>query len=128
MAEPDRWDEPVPPSDRDFGDPTRRTYFAEERTLLAWWRSGLAALGVALGVGRVVPALAKAPRGPFVALGAGYAVLGLIFVVYGSVRQRMQEDALAAGRFRSLDRGVVVALTALLAALSLATIVLVFAG
>ena len=29
----------------------------EERTLLAWWRSGLAALAVALGVGRLLPAL-----------------------------------------------------------------------
>jgi uncharacterized membrane protein YidH (DUF202 family) len=128
MSEPNPFREPVHPGDRDFGDPTRRTYFAEERTLLSWWRSGLTALGVALGVGRVVPSLAKAPRGPFVALGAGYAVLGLIFVVYGSVRQRMQEDALAAGSYRSLDRGVVVALTALLAALAVATIVLVFAA
>jgi uncharacterized membrane protein YidH (DUF202 family) len=32
-------------------DASRRTYLAEERTLLAWWRSGLAAFAVAVGVG-----------------------------------------------------------------------------
>ena len=118
----------VGPEDREFGDPTRRTYFAEERTLLAWWRSGLAALGVALAVGRVVPTLAGAPRGPYVALGFGYAIAGLVFVVYGSMRQRAQERALVERRFRALDRVVVTGMTALLAALAVATIVLVFAG
>ena len=38
-------------------DATRRTYLASERTELAWWRTGLTALAVALGVGRVVPGL-----------------------------------------------------------------------
>ena len=37
-------------------DASRRTYLAEERTLLAWWRSGLAAFAVAVGVGRLLPA------------------------------------------------------------------------
>src|SRR4249920_3427477 len=39
-------------------DATRRTHLANERTQLAWWRTGLTALAVALGVGRVVPELA----------------------------------------------------------------------
>ena len=33
-----------PASERDFGDPTRRTYLAQERTLLAWWRTAFAAM------------------------------------------------------------------------------------
>jgi uncharacterized membrane protein YidH (DUF202 family) len=41
--------------ERRIDDDTRRTYLAEERTLLAWWRSGLAALAVASAVGRLVP-------------------------------------------------------------------------
>jgi hypothetical protein len=35
-------------------DASRRTYLAEERTLLAWWRSGLAAFAVSCPP-RVVP-------------------------------------------------------------------------
>jgi uncharacterized membrane protein YidH (DUF202 family) len=41
----------------DAVDATRRTHLASERTELAWWRTGLAALAVAVGVGRVVPGL-----------------------------------------------------------------------
>jgi putative membrane protein len=38
-------------------DATRRTLLASERTELAWRRTGLTALAVALAVGRVVPGL-----------------------------------------------------------------------
>jgi len=41
----------------DVVDATRRTRLASERTYLAWWRSALAAIAVALGVGKVVPEL-----------------------------------------------------------------------
>jgi uncharacterized membrane protein YidH (DUF202 family) len=33
-----------------FGAPSRRTYFAEERTILAWWRTGISSAAVALAV------------------------------------------------------------------------------
>jgi uncharacterized membrane protein YidH (DUF202 family) len=113
--------------DRDTRDASRRTYLAEERTLLAWWRSGLAAMAVAIGVGRLLPAILDASsQGPFVALGFGYAVLGLVMVVFGSARERAQARALAEGRFEPLPRWVVGSLTAYLAALALATMALVF--
>jgi putative membrane protein len=107
-------------------DATRRTYLAEERTLLAWWRSGLAAMAVALGVGRLLPALLDASsQAPFVALGVGYAVLGLTLVLFGSSRERAQARALAEGRFAPLPRWVVGGLTVYLALLAFATMVLV---
>ena len=112
--------------DRDFGDATRRTYFAEERTLLAWWRSSLAAIAVALAVGRLVPAVTKGPKAPFVALGLGYGVLAIALVLYGSIRQRQVDRALAEGRFEPLDTRVILALTALLVLLALATMVTMF--
>jgi inner membrane protein YidH len=43
-------------------DARRRTYLAGERTQLAWWRTSLTALGVALGVGGVVPELGRDGR------------------------------------------------------------------
>jgi uncharacterized membrane protein YidH (DUF202 family) len=40
-------------------DASRRTLLAEERTFLAWFRSGLAAIAVSLAVGRLLPALVE---------------------------------------------------------------------
>ena len=110
----------------DARDASRRTYLAEERTLLAWWRSGLAAFAVAIGVGRLLPALLDdAGKGPFVALGVAYALLGLALVLFGSLRERAQAKALAEGGFAPLSRALVTALTVYLAVLAVATIALV---
>ena len=59
-------------------DATRRTRLAGERTYLAWWRSGLTALAVSLGAGKLVPELAGGPRWPYAILGTGYGVLAVI--------------------------------------------------
>ncbi|MGI8557109.1 MAG: DUF202 domain-containing protein [Solirubrobacteraceae bacterium] len=46
---------------------TRRTHLANERTYLAWWRTGI----TALAGGKLVPSLAHGARWPYVVLGAG---------------------------------------------------------
>jgi uncharacterized membrane protein YidH (DUF202 family) len=88
-------------SERDRGeeDATKRTYLAQERTLLAWWRSGLAAFAVAIGIGRLVPAILDVAAAPFVALGVGFGTLGLAFVSIGAYRDRAVTRHLAQGRF-----------------------------
>ncbi len=112
--------------DPDTRDASRRTYLAEERTLLAWWRTGLAAFAVAVGVGRLLPALLDEDgQGPFVALGVAYALLGLGLVLFGSLRERSQAKALAEGGFAPLPRALVTALTVYLTLLAAATIALV---
>lgn len=64
-----------------------RTSLAGERTLLAWWRTGLTAVAVALGVGRLLPELAPhAAKWPYVVLGAGFAVYGIAMLVFGTRR------------------------------------------
>ena len=114
---------PVPaPDEQDFGDPTRRTYLAAERTLLAWWRSAIGAVAVAIGVGRVVPALTHRDRGPYLALGVAFAALGLAFVVFGTMRHRALRTALEGGRYREADPRVVLAFTVAIVLLALATI------
>ena len=105
-----------------------RSHLAGERTLLAWWRSGLAALAVALAVGRVIPALIDASKGWFIALGVGFAVLALAFTLYGTGRQRQVDRSIAGGDFRPLDGRVVFLLTGLMAVLAVSTIVLVLAA
>ena len=67
-------------------DAPRRTMLAGERTELAWVRTGLTALAVAVGVGQIAPELGdRSDKVPFAVLGIGFAVvvlgLGTIAVV-----------------------------------------------
>jgi uncharacterized membrane protein YidH (DUF202 family) len=81
-------------------DATRRTHLANERNQLAWWRTGLAALAVAIGVGRVVPDLSGGnTRWPYVIAGVGFALWGILAIGYGTVHQAAIERALDEGRF-----------------------------
>jgi putative membrane protein len=85
-------------------DATRRTWLANERTWLAWMRTGLTATAVALALGKVVPELAKAhTRWPYVAIGVGYAVLGVALTLYGFQRRREVDQAVAAGSYARPD-------------------------
>ena len=108
-----------------FPEGSRRTYLANERTELAWWRTGLTALAVSLGVGRLIPELGGGPNWPYAVIGAGYAVLGTGFIVYGSWRERTVRRALEHGEFAYPDARVFGLLTALAVVLGLATFVLV---
>ena len=86
-------------------DATRRTRLANERTFLAWWRSGLTAFAVAIGAGKLVPAIADGVEPwPYELLGAGFALLGVAFVGYGWARQRAVDRALAAGGYAAPRR------------------------
>ncbi len=83
---------------KDDGDATRRTWLAVERTELAWWRTGLTTLAVAVGIGRVVPELADESRvWPYEALGVAFAAYALALFVYGSRRSQAVERALRDG-------------------------------
>ena len=106
-------------------DATRRTYLAQERTLLAWWRSGLAALAVALGVGRLVPALLDVDPLPFTILGAAFGVMALTIFAVGAVRDRAVRRALAEGRFEPVAPALVWTITIAFAALSAASVVVI---
>jgi putative membrane protein len=91
------------------GDATRRTYLANERTYLAWWRTGITSLAASIGVGRVVPSLTHQTRWPYVILGVGFALVGIATIAYGLRRQREVEEAVQTGRFKHADpRGLLV--------------------
>jgi putative membrane protein len=91
----------VKPADiQEARDALRRTHLASERTELAWWRTGLTALAVALAVGRVVPQLSdSSSRWPYVAVGVCFAVYGVAVLAYGSRRRQSVDRALLEGRF-----------------------------
>jgi putative membrane protein len=95
-------DEAAPGGGRfdEAGDATRRTHLANERTALAWWRTGLTSVAVGLGIGKVIPELShNAVRWPYAAIGTAYALLGVALMVYGSWRQRAVEEAVMRGAF-----------------------------
>jgi putative membrane protein len=120
--------ETAPPGGGRFdeaGDATRRTRLANERTYLAWWRTGLASLAVSLGTGKVVPALTKQVRWPYVVVGVGFAVLGVVFLAYGFARQRIVEAAIRRGEFAPPDERVMGVLAGVGTLLGMALIALV---
>ncbi len=104
-------------------DATRRTRLANERTYLAWWRTGLTALAVCVGIGRLVPSVSNATHWPYEALGVGYGLLGVAFVATGYRRTREVERALDRGSFAPLADRFTAALTAAGVFLGVATVV-----
>lgn len=121
MGEPER------PGDDLRDSAPRRTWLAAERTYLAWLRTGLGALGLALAVGRLLPALIDASHLAFGLLGGGFAALGVFLLVLAAYRARRTRIALAAGNPLPMDFWAVWVLTAWSCVLAIATIALVVA-
>jgi putative membrane protein len=109
------------------GDATRRTQLANERTYLAWWRTGLTAFAVSLGAGKLVPALTDETRWPYVVVGVGFAMLGVAFIGYGFRRQRLVEQAVARGEYVRPDERLLAVLTAVGILLGLGLLIIVIA-
>jgi uncharacterized membrane protein YidH (DUF202 family) len=74
-----------------------RTRLAGERTYLAWWRTAIAALAVGLGAGKLAPSLSEGTTWPYVALGMGFALLGIVCAGYAYARQRQIDQAIDSG-------------------------------
>jgi putative membrane protein len=72
----------------------RRTWLAAERTYLAWVRTALGALGMALAVGRLLPALTDVSHVAFGLLGAAYGVFGVLLLVLAAYHTRGVRSAL----------------------------------
>jgi putative membrane protein len=109
----------------EIGDATRRTRLANERTYLAWWRTGLTALAVSLAAGRVVPTLSHGTAWPYELAGAGFAVLGVLCISTGYQREREIDRALEEGRFATLNPRMNLVLTAIGVVLGVFTLVLI---
>ncbi len=101
----------------------RRTYLAAERTYLAWLRTGLASIGIAMAVGRLIPALIDASQVAFAVLGIGYALLGTFLILYAAASARRIHRALEEGRPLPSDWAAI--LTTTVGALVLAAITMV---
>jgi inner membrane protein YidH len=78
-------------------DAAHRTRLANERTYLAWWRTGVTALAVGLGSGKLIPALSSGSTWPYTAIGVGFAAMGVACSVYAFSRQRVVDAAITRG-------------------------------
>jgi putative membrane protein len=109
----------------DAPDATRRTRLANERTYLAWWRTGLTTFAVALGAGKLVPELSGGAAWPYETIGVGFALVGVLFIAYAYVRQKRVEEALARGDYAPFEARAGLVFAALGVVLGLATIAVV---
>jgi inner membrane protein YidH len=106
-------------------DASRRTRLANERTYLAWYRTGLTALAVGIGIGRVVPEVTDSGSRAYELVGAGYGALGIGLFIAGLVRSRNVEDALSRGEYAPLSSSLSLGLAVAGVALGAATFLLV---
>ncbi|HEX4520797.1 MAG TPA: DUF202 domain-containing protein [Gaiellaceae bacterium] len=110
-------------------DAGRRTRLANERTYLAWWRTGLTSLAVAIGVGKIVPGISNnVTEWPYQVVGAAYGFLGIGFMIVAHMRVRAVERAVDAGTFARLDQRLGTGLLAVGIVIGAATVALVIFG
>lgn len=109
------------------GDATRRTHLANERTYLAWWRTGLACMAGSVGVGRLVPALTDSSELLAAIAGVIFGLLGIACFLYGVIRYRQVDEAVRRGEYLGPDDRFVttLAVVGILLATLVITIVIV---
>ena len=103
----------------------RDTQLAGERTFLAWWRTGVAAIIACIAVGKLLPILADRDETLSVILGSGFALVGAAAIGYGWHRHKAIDDALARGDFSASDSRVTLAFSVAGIILALMALILV---
>lgn len=108
-------------------DATRRTRLANERTYLAWWRTGLTTFAVSVAAGKLVPELSSGAAWPFEVIGIAFAAVGLLFIAYAYLRQKRVEEALDRGDYAPFETRAALVFAALGVLLGIATITVIIA-
>jgi putative membrane protein len=129
VSEPARNDELASDDPRRPLDPrdySRRTLLASERTYLAWWRTGLTTLTVALAAARIVPELSGSPTTwPYTVLGVVFALIGVFCIAYGERRRVTVDRAIRRGEFAEINGTLSLLLTVVGTVTGVATILLI---
>jgi putative membrane protein len=112
-------------SKEEAGDAVRRTRLANERTYLAWWRTGLTAFAVSIGAGKLVPELSSGAAWPFELIGTAFGLVGIASIAFAYVRQKQVEEAVDRGGYAPLDPRASLVFAAVGVLLGLGTILIV---
>jgi putative membrane protein len=106
-------------------DGTRRTQLANERTYLAWLRTGLAEVAIGLAIAKLLPTLHEGAGWPYVALGAGFCLMGLAIIGFGVRRMQVIDRAIRRGEYAPVTIGAVVVIGTVTGLLALLTTLVV---
>jgi putative membrane protein len=117
-------DEPAAPHDR-LPDGTRRTELANERTFLAWLRTGLGALAAGLAIAKLLPTLHEGSSWPYQALGVCFCVLGIGLVWFGVWRLRQIDNALSRGEYAPVSSAAIIVIGGFAGVLAFLTMLVV---
>jgi putative membrane protein len=113
----------------DERDYSRRTLLANERTFLAWWRTGLTSLTAGIAAAQVVPRLADTQhRWAYTVLGAALAAVGTVSLGYAQWRRVSSDRAIRRGEFADPSPLVTTVLTVVMVLVGLGLLVLILAG
>ena len=109
----------------DAADATRRTRLANERTYLAWWRTGLTTFAVSIAAGKLVPELSSGAAWPFEVIGVAFALVGVLFIAFAYLRQKAVEEALARGDYVRFETRTALVFAVLGVILGVATMIVI---
>jgi putative membrane protein len=108
-------------------DALRRTRLANERTYLAWWRTGLTTIAVSLAAGKLVPELSTGAAWPFEVIGIAFGLVGVCMIAYAHDRQKRVDEALDRGDYAPFNRRAGLFFSAIGVLLGLGTIAVILA-
>ncbi len=115
----------APVDSRDF---SRRTLLANERTFLAWWRTGLTSLTAGLAAAQIVPHLSDSEhQWPYTLVGMALCAIGTLCIVYGQWRRVAVDRAIRAGDFAEPSAVVTTVITMVGALIGIALLVVIAA-
>jgi putative membrane protein len=89
-------------------DSRARTHLANERTFLAWFRTGLTTIAFGLAAGQFLSGEAEPERLITLVLATIVTLLGIFLIVVGVVRYVGQRARIDRARYRPADRSIVV--------------------
>jgi putative membrane protein len=113
------------PTPEPLPEGTRRTQLASERTYLAWLRTGLAEVAVGLAIAKLLPTLHEGAAWPYVALGAGFCLVGLSIILFGVRRLQVMDRALRRGEYAPVGSVAALAIGSVTGLLSVLTVAVV---
>jgi uncharacterized membrane protein YidH (DUF202 family) len=106
----------------------QRTALADDRTLLAWYRTSFGAYALAVGLGGIVPEVSKTASSAYRVLGVIFAILGAVAALGGVWHHVAFREHTGSTRLNRISVGFIVGIGLLVALLGLAMAIVIALG